>query len=108
LDALYQKATLSIYPSLFEGFGFPPLEAQRYGVPVITGFHSSLQEVLKDSVLYTDVLDAHALTRAMQSILTDQKLRSNLIGKGLENIKRFSWEQTASRIIDACERALRV
>ncbi len=107
LDALYQKATMSIYPSLFEGFGFPPLEAQRYGVPVIAGFHSSLQEVLKDSVLYADVLDVHALTRAMQSILLDQKLRSELIGKGVDNTKRFSWERAASRLIDSCERVLR-
>ncbi len=107
VDALYQNATMSVYPSVFEGFGFPPLEAQRYGVPVIVGFHSSLQEVLKDSALYVDVLDAHALSRAMHAIASDQALRFDLIGKGLENTKRFSWKQTASRIIEACERTLR-
>ena len=76
-------------------------------MPVIVGFHSSLQEVLKDSALYVDVLDAHALSRAMHAIASDQALRFDLIGKGLENTKRFSWKQTASRIIEACERTLR-
>lgn len=95
---LLLEASVFVYPSLYEGFGFPPLEAQQYGVPVVAGSHSSLAEVLGDSALRVDVLDVHSVSRAINHLLNDETLRAQLVARGLENVKRFSWEQTAEGI----------
>jgi glycosyltransferase involved in cell wall biosynthesis len=89
-----------IYPSLYEGFGFPPLEAQQNGVPVIAGAHSSLPEVVGESALLVDVLDADALARGIHHVLSDETLRQNLITAGLANVQRFSWEQSARKVLN--------
>lgn len=97
---LLQNAQLFVYPSLYEGFGFPPLEAQTVGVPVIVGAHSSLPEVLGESALYADVLDVNSLARAMNHLLTDTALVQDLQKKGYENVKRFQWNTTAQQTLD--------
>lgn len=89
-----------VYPSLYEGFGFPPLEAQQYGVPVIVGAHSSLPEVLGDSALYADVLDVNSLARAMKHLLTDTAVRSELIAAGNKNVERFNWNTAAQQVLN--------
>lgn len=96
---LLRGATALVYPSLYEGFGFPPLEAQQHGVPVIVGAHSSLPEVCGEGALYVDVHNADALARAIQHLLTDDALRRTLVERGYENIKRFSWQHTAQQLL---------
>jgi len=97
---LLERAEMFVYPSLYEGFGFPPLEAARHGTPVIVGAHSSLPEVLGNSALYVDVLDADSLRRGMNHLLTDQALRETLIEKGKKNVERFDWVDTAQQTLD--------
>ncbi|HLD21494.1 MAG TPA: glycosyltransferase family 1 protein, partial [Patescibacteria group bacterium] len=97
---LLKHACLFVYPSLYEGFGFPPLEAQAASVPVIVGFHSSLPEVLGESALYADVLDVHSLMRAMHHLFVDESLRMLYIKKGFENAQRFSWSRAAQQTLN--------
>lgn len=92
---LLRGASLFMYPSFYEGFGFPPLEAQRYGVPVIAGSHSSLSEVLGNSALFIDVLDTHSVERAITHLLTDSALVQRYRERGNENVKRFEWARAA-------------
>jgi glycosyltransferase involved in cell wall biosynthesis len=97
--SVLQQAVVFVYPSLYEGFGFPPLEAQAAGVPVIVGHHSSLPEVLGNSALYADVLDVHSLTRAIHGVLSDATLASTLRTQGLHNIHRFDWQHSARQTL---------
>jgi glycosyltransferase involved in cell wall biosynthesis len=98
--ALYNAADLFVYPSLFEGFGLPPLEAMACGTPVVTANTSSFPEVVGDAALTVDPLDAEALAGAMAAALRDAGLRARLSARGLRQAARFSWEATA-RIIAA-------
>lgn len=100
---LLRGATAMVYPSLYEGFGFPPLEAQQHGVPVIVGTHSSLPEVCGEGALYVDVHNVDALARAIHHVLTDDVLRRTLVERGYENIKRFSWQHTAEQVVRILE-----
>lgn len=102
---LYQHATAFLYPSLYEGFGFPPLEAQRFDIPVIAGAHSSFPEVLGESALLVDVLDVASLARAMTHILSDAPLREKLSQHGHDNVKRFSWTAAAQQTLQCLLRA---
>ncbi len=92
---LYNLATAFVYPSFFEGFGFPPLEAQKCGCPVVASNRSSLPEVLGSSALLADPYRLEELALAMESAATDEELRKELIQKGFENSARFTWEKTA-------------
>lgn len=102
---LLEGAELFVYPSLYEGFGFPPLEAQRAGTPVVVGSHSSLPEVCGDSALLVDVLDVDSLQRAMHHVLTDAELRERLVQAGKENVRRFDWETAARTTLATMEAA---
>lgn len=93
LVTLYQQATLYAFPSLYEGFGLPPIEAQAHKVPVVSSNRSSLPEVLKDSAVYFDPEDEKEIFEKIRSVLIDENFRQELINLGLENIKRFSWEK---------------
>jgi len=88
---LYNLASLFVYPSFFEGFGFPPLEAMNCGVPVITSNNSSLPEITADAAILIDPDKPDELYQAMREILSDQKLRDGLIEKGLKRSKEFDW-----------------
>jgi glycosyltransferase involved in cell wall biosynthesis len=95
LPALYQGAQAFCFPSLFEGFGLPVLEAQAYGVPVMTANNSSLPEIAGDAALLVDPTDVDAIAEAMLRLTQDEALRQRLIAAGQENVKRFSWEKAA-------------
>lgn len=97
LKSLYKKAFGFIYPSLYEGFGIPPLEAQATGCPVICSNVSSLPEVFEKSVLYCDPYKEETLVDCMVK-LEDREVRSQLVSKGRDNLNRFSWENSAEKL----------
>jgi glycosyltransferase involved in cell wall biosynthesis len=95
LPALYSGAAAFAFPSLYEGFGLPPLEAMACGTPVVTSNNSSLPEVVGDAGLLVDPLDVEALASALDRLLTDPELSSRLIRRGIARSKTFTWERTA-------------
>ena len=95
LPAYYSGATVFVFPSLYEGFGLPPLEAMACGCPVITSNTSSLPEVVGEAGIMVDPYDTDGLVKAMRQVLTNNELRNDMIRKGLEQAKRFSWGKTA-------------
>lgn len=96
---LYQQASLFVYPSFFEGFGLPPLEAMKSGMPVITSNTSSLPEATQDAAVMVNPHKIAEIAKAMEFLLTDQTLRDYYIQKGIERAKQFSWERTAQRTL---------
>ena len=95
LPALLSGALAFVFPSLYEGFGIPVLEAGACGVPVITSNTSSLPEVAGDAALLVDPHDVDAIAEAMTRLVTDAALRTELSRRGLANVQRFSWEKCA-------------
>ena len=100
LIRLYSNAICFVYPSLYEGFGIPPLEAQACGCPVIVSNVASLPEVSGESALYCNPYSVEDIREKIEILLNNEKLREDLIKKGFENIKRFSWEKSAKKIIN--------
>jgi glycosyltransferase involved in cell wall biosynthesis len=105
--ALYSGAACFVYPSLYEGFGLPPLEAMACGAPVIASNASSLPEVVGDAGLLVAPQDVDALAEAMIAVLSDEELRASLRQKGAARAKRFSWEKTARETLGVYERLIR-
>lgn len=105
LPALYSGATCFVYPSYFEGFGLPPLEAMKCGAPVITGDRTSLPEVVGDAGLLVNPFDVDAITTAIASVITDSKLRSDLSSRSLNRARMFDWRQTAKRTLEVYREA---
>lgn len=103
LPALLSAATAFVFPSLYEGFGIPVLEAGGCGVPVITSNTSSLPEVAGDAALLVDPLDVDAIADAMYRLVTDPELTAELRRRGHENVKRFSWEKCARETLAVLE-----
>ena len=101
---LYNLASLFVYPSFYEGFGFPPLEAMASGTPVITSFTSSLPEIVGGAGLMIDPYNINDLAIVMEKVLTDDDLRDNLIKKGLERVKNFSWEKAGREYLELFNR----
>jgi len=97
---LYNLASLFVYPSFYEGFGFPPLEAMACGVPVVTSFASSLPEVTAKAALMVDPYNEAEITRAIEQILFNKELQDDLIKKGLEQARQFSWGKTAKEYLE--------
>jgi len=100
LAALLARATVLAYPSLYEGFGFPPLQAMRAGVPVVASRAGSLPEVLGDGALMVEPGDHDALVDALDSCLADEALRAKLIAAGAAWSARFSWEGCGAGLED--------
>ncbi|MCX8082788.1 MAG: glycosyltransferase family 4 protein [bacterium] len=103
LPYLYSSAEFFIYPSLYEGFGLPPLEAMSCGCPVITSNTSSLPEVVGDAGIFIDPYNVDEMAENMERLLTDEKLREQLRTKGLERAKQFTWEKTARETLKVYE-----
>jgi glycosyltransferase involved in cell wall biosynthesis len=99
LVGLYNGATALVYPSLFEGFGLPILEANACGCPVITSDSSSMPEVVGDAGILVDAGSREQITEAMKKMYTNDPFRNRLIDKGYINLKRFSWEKTARETV---------
>jgi len=103
LVKLYQKAKLFVYPSLYEGFGIPPLEAMACGTPVVVSNVASLPEVCGDAAYYVNPYDVNDIARGMETVLKDENLQRELIQKGLERVKLFSWEKSAKKLLRIIE-----
>jgi len=99
LPGLYQGATLFVYPSFYEGFGLPPLEAMACGLPVIVSHTTSLPEVVGDAGVYVDPNDVEQISFSIDTVLSDSELRQTLIQRGLERAKLFSWEKAAKETL---------
>ena len=98
LAVLYRLAAAFVFPSLYEGFGLPPLEAMASGTPVITSNVSSLPEVVGDAALLIDPYDPDALAHAMRRVLSDEQLRETLRERGLARARHFSWDRSIARV----------
>jgi glycosyltransferase involved in cell wall biosynthesis len=103
---LYQHARAFVFPSLYEGFGIPPLEAQQCGIPVASSNAASLPEVLGDSVLYFDPRDVSRLGDVLTQLDSDPDLRSRLREAGYANAARYSWEKSASQILSIVDQVV--
>jgi glycosyltransferase involved in cell wall biosynthesis len=104
LPELYRGAEVFVYPSLFEGFGFPPIEAMATGCPVISSTRGSLGEVVAEAALLIDPEDVGALTQALQRLATDPAERERLRAAGFRNARRFDWTANARDLIRIYER----
>ena len=108
LCGLYSTCAAFVYPSLYEGFGLPPLEAMACGAPVITSRIPSLMETVGDAARLVDANDVEDLARAMTEMLSDEKMREHYSLAGGNHVKRFSWEQTALKTLEVYRQVLRL
>jgi glycosyltransferase involved in cell wall biosynthesis len=108
LPALYTGALCFVYPSYFEGFGLPPLEAMKCGAPVIVGNRTSLPEVVGDAALAVDPFDTDAIAEAIKLLMRDSQLREELSLKGQQRAAAFDWQETARRTLMVYEEAARL
>ncbi|WP_456380572.1 glycosyltransferase family 4 protein [Hydrogenimonas sp.] len=95
LLTLYNESALFLFPSLYEGFGLPPLEAMACGTPVVVSDRSSMPEVCGEAALYCDPLDVESIAEKIASLLESESLRKEMAAKGLARVKKFSWERSA-------------
>jgi len=100
LASYYKNAKAYIFPSLYEGFGLPPLEAMSYGLPVLSSNSSSLPEILGHSVLYFDPKDSSDLKNKMFEIIDNSDLRNSLIRAGYKQIEKYSWHKMSEEILE--------
>jgi len=98
LAVMYRLAGVFVFPSLYEGFGLPPLEAMASGTPVVTSNVSSLPEVAGDAALLVDPYQPESIADGIYQVLSDEPLRRMLRKKGLERARQFSWEQSVGRV----------
>ncbi len=105
LPALYSGAICFIYPSYFEGFGLPPVEAMKCGAPVIVGNQTSLPEVVGDAAVLVDPFDTDAIAAALDRVISDSDLRAQLRVKGLTRADLFDWQKTARQTLAVYKKA---
>lgn len=108
LPALYSGALCFVYPSYFEGFGLPPLEAMQCGTPVIVGERTSLPEVVGDAGVLVDPFDVSDIAGAIERLIFDSDLRLQLRVKGLQRAKLFEWRETARKTLAVYQKAARI
>jgi glycosyltransferase involved in cell wall biosynthesis len=95
LPALYRGAAAMVYPSLYEGFGLPPLEAMTYGCPVIAAQTSAIPEVLGDAAAYFNPREPQSITKTIDKVLFDKQLKEEMVKKGKQQVKLYSWKKMA-------------
>lgn len=98
LPGIYRGALALLFPSLYEGFGLPVLEAMASGIPVLTSNRTALPEVAGDAALLVDPTDTPAISAAIERIVADESLRGKLVHRGLQRVKLFSWDAVAARV----------
>src|SRR5271154_994936 len=103
LRSFYQAASAFVFPSLYEGFGLPPLEAMACGTPVVCSNVSSLPEVVGDAAAIVNPENVFDIARGMREVLLDRERRSTLVERGFEQARRFSWKRTAQQVLEAYE-----
>ncbi len=103
LPAVYSMTDLFVYPSTYEGFGLPPLEALACGAPVVVAKSSSLPEVVGDNAIFADPYDFKAIAKALELGVTNEALREELKQRGLQHIRSFSWDLMASQTLQIYE-----
>lgn len=106
LPALYNRAKILVYPSLYEGFGFPPLEAMACGTPTITSDRGALKEIAGEAALYVNPDEPESIAAGLQKLLSDENLYQTLRERGLAHVRQFSWEQTARQTLAVYEKVL--
>ncbi|MEA3225822.1 MAG: glycosyltransferase family 1 protein [Planctomycetota bacterium] len=99
LASLYARAAIFVYPSIYEGFGFPPLEAMACKTPVIVSNAASLPEICGDAALYCDPFNVESIAEKIIELLDDPSMQEQLSGKGLERVKEFTWRKAATKLI---------
>ncbi|MBU1992373.1 MAG: glycosyltransferase family 1 protein [Patescibacteria group bacterium] len=99
LISLYSTATIYVFPSLYEGFGLPPLEAMQCGTPVVCSNASCMPEVCGDAVLFFNPNDLSDIAEKVHTLYKDKNLQKKLIKKGLEHVQKFSWEKMAKETL---------
>jgi glycosyltransferase involved in cell wall biosynthesis len=105
MQAVLKHARLLAFPSLYEGFGLPVVDAMAAGIPVACSRATAVPEVAADAAVYFDPLSIEQMADALQRLLTDDSLRARMIAAGLANAKRFSWDKTAELTLRIYERA---
>jgi glycosyltransferase involved in cell wall biosynthesis len=98
LRVFYSRASAFLFPSLYEGFGLPPLEAMAHGVPVLTSSVSSLPEVFSQAALLANPENIFEIARGIRQILTEDDLRETLVRRGYELVQKYSWERSADQV----------
>jgi alpha-1,3-rhamnosyl/mannosyltransferase len=106
LDALYRGADAFAYPSLYEGFGLPVLDAMARGIPTVTSSASSLPELVEDAAVQVPPTSTRDLAAALEHVLTDPGERSRLSSAGRARAEGYTWEHTARATVEVYERAL--
>jgi glycosyltransferase involved in cell wall biosynthesis len=106
LPALYAGARIFLFPSLYEGFGMPILEAMAHGTPVLTSNVTSLPEVAGDAAVQVDPLDVEAIAQGIRRLVEDAQLREACIRRGLDRVKAFTWERTARETLAVYRKTL--
>jgi glycosyltransferase involved in cell wall biosynthesis len=99
LSSLYRHAACFVFPSIYEGFGIPPLEAMAHGCPVVASNAASIPEVCGDAAVYFDPHDAHSFTQALMSVMQDPQWRSSLASKALAKSKQWTWPHAARTLL---------
>lgn len=100
LPVIYNLAELFVFPSLYEGFGIPLLEAMACGCPIVTSKTGSPPDIVEDAAVLIDPLDLIEISRVMKEVLTSDSLKKNLIEKGFRRIKKFSWQKCAREVLE--------
>jgi len=107
LRIFYDAAKVFVLPSLYEGFGLPPLEAMAHGTPVLTSNTSSIPEIVGNAAMLVNPENIFEMMRALQRVLLDQTLREKLRHAGYEQVKKFSWDRSVEEVLQGYREVVR-